>query len=103
MRMTLLGMFGTPWEQPAPARIAYKFPSRKAMSATPLTRLPKAGLVWLEGRLSATVVRFPSRSILEMREPTGLPVYGPTGGGTVQSSVGGAGLVPPTPPSATYR
>ncbi len=39
-----------------------------ATSATPLTRLPKAGVVWLEGRLSATVVRTPAGLILEMRE-----------------------------------
>jgi hypothetical protein len=71
------------------------------MSATPLTRLPLMSLVWLEGRLSTTVVRWPCRSMRKMRDPTLLPVYGPMGGGTVQSFVVGAGPVPPTPPSAT--
>src|SRR4029450_7156614 len=75
----------------------------KATSATPLTRLPSAALVWLDGRLSTKVVRFPALSILEMREPVALPEYGPTGGTTTQSGSAGGGLAPPTPPSATYR
>ena len=36
----------------------------KATSATPLTRLPRLGLVWLEGSVSTTVVRTPLASIL---------------------------------------
>src|SRR5437763_16311261 len=71
------------------------------MSAAPLVRLPVVALVWLEGRLSTAVVRTPLASILEMREPGTLPVYGPTGGMTCsqQRSVESA---PPIPPSAPY-
>src|SRR4029453_12232147 len=75
----------------------------KATSATPLTRLPSTALVWLDGRLSTKVVRLPSLSILEIREPVVRPEYGPTGGLTTQSGSSGGGLAPPTPPSATYR
>src|SRR5438552_14725121 len=73
-----------------------------AISATPLIRLPSIGLVWLEGRLSTTVVRVPSEPILEMREPVLLPVYGPTSGITCVQ-LPAVELVPPTPPSATYN
>src|SRR5262245_46571906 len=75
----------------------------KATSATPLTRFPSAALVWLDGRLSTKVVRLPLLSILEIREPVSLPVYGPTGGITTQSGSAGGGFAPPIPPSATYR
>ena len=47
-------------------------------SATPLTRDPSIGLVWLDGRLAATVLTVPPRLILEIR-PVIPPVYGPTG------------------------
>ena len=50
-------------------------------SATPLIRLPSAGLVWLDGRPSATVERFPWRSIFEIRAVKS-PLYGPTGSTT---------------------
>jgi hypothetical protein len=56
------------------------------MSATPLTREPTAGAVWLEGRPLASVVRTPAGVTFEIRPPlTGsfvLPVYGPIGGST---------------------
>jgi hypothetical protein len=71
---------------------------------TPLTRLPIAGLVWLEGRPDATVVTTPPRLTFEIRPPrTGslvLPVYGAAAPlawvhtPTVEWS-------PPRPPSAT--
>jgi hypothetical protein len=52
----------------------------KATLETPLTRLPRAGLVWDEGSAFTTVVTLPDRLIFEMRPPfTGslvLPRYG---------------------------
>ena len=36
---------------------------------TPLTKLPMAGLVWLEGRPIATVVTTPPGSTFEIRPP----------------------------------
>src|SRR4029077_8966182 len=69
-----------------------------ATPATPLIRLPESALVWLDGKLSTTVVRKPRGLILEMRAPVTLPVYGPTAGTTTQ-----AGVTPPVPPSATKR
>src|SRR4029077_11843144 len=65
-----------PWEHHAPARTAYSLPLTKATSATPLTKLPKPGLVWLEGRPSTTVETAPLGAILEMRAVKS-PVYGP--------------------------
>ena len=41
----------------------------KATLETPLTRLPRAGLVWLEGSAFTTVVTTPDRLIFEMRPP----------------------------------
>jgi hypothetical protein len=38
------------------------------MSDTPLVKPPEAGVVWLDGRWSMTVVRVPSGLILEMLE-----------------------------------
>ena len=53
----------------------------KATLETPLTRLPRAGLVWVEGSAFTTVVTLPDRLIFEMRPPrTGslvLPRYRP--------------------------
>ena len=46
-------------------------------------------LVWLEGRLSTTVVRTPLRSILEIPRRSGCPVYGPIGGTTCSHSSDG--------------
>src|ERR1700730_16204214 len=46
-----------------------------AKSATPLTRLPNAGLVWLEGKWSATVVTTPLGDTFEIRAVKS-PVYG---------------------------
>lgn len=54
-----------------------------------------------EGRLSIHVVRVPAISILEMRLPVTLPLYGPTGGITWAHLT--EELVPPIPPSATYK
>jgi hypothetical protein len=78
----------------------------KATLVTPVTRLPSAGAVWLEGSASTTVVTLPLASTFEIRPPrTGssvLPVYGAAAPDawvhrpTVES-------VPPRPPSATYR
>src|ERR1700752_3804314 len=102
MRIKPFGTLGTPCEQPAPARIAYRRRPMNAISATPLTREPRAALVWLDGSPSTTVVRLPSESNFEIREPTGLPRYGPTGGTTTQSGSSGGSCVPPTPASATY-
>src|SRR4051794_27343015 len=74
----------------------------KATSATPLIKPPTFGLVWLDGKLSTTVVRKPWGLILEMRAPVALAVYGPTGG-TTCSQAPSLEFNPPVPPSATYR
>jgi hypothetical protein len=54
----------------------------KATLATPLTWLPAAGLVWVEGSALTAVVTTPAGLILEIRPPRTalwvLPVYGPT-------------------------
>ena len=42
----------------------------KATLETPLTRLPLAGLVWLEGSAFTTVVTTPCGLIFEMRPPS---------------------------------
>ena len=42
----------------------------KATLETPLTTLPRAGLVWLDGSASTTVETTPARLILEMRPPS---------------------------------
>src|SRR6266567_3950914 len=99
-RSTALSVPASPCEQPAPAKIAYSVLPINATSATPLTKLPVAGEVWLEGKLSATVVRIPSGVILEIRDVKS-PVYGPTGG-TTWSHNPILDNVPPAPPSATY-
>ena len=41
----------------------------KATLETPLTRLPRAGLVWLEGSAFTTVVTTPAGLTFEMRPP----------------------------------
>ena len=64
-----------------------------------LARTETIGPVSLEGRLSATVVRWPDALIFEMR-PVIPPRYGPTGGGTC-SHCPSVEVVPPVPPSAT--
>src|SRR5438067_9554398 len=74
----------------------------KATSATPLIKPPTFGLVWLDGKLSTTVVRKPLGPILEMRAPVTLAVYGPTGG-TTWSQAPSVEFKPPVPPSATKR
>ena len=58
-RMTPLGTSGTPCEQPAPASSAYSWWPMNATLETPLTRLPMAALVWLEGSPITTVVTTP--------------------------------------------
>ena len=73
IRATPLGVV-TPCEQPAPASSAYMAPSMNAMSATPLVRLPDCMLVWLEGSVSVTVLRWPCLSMREIRPPVSLPV-----------------------------
>src|SRR6478672_9179748 len=105
-RTTPFGTSATPCEQPAPASSAYIWLPTNATSETPLTRLPDASAVMLEGSPLASVDRTPAGVTIEIRPPlTGsfvLPVYGPIGGSTcahwptVES-------VPPRPPSATYR
>src|SRR6185369_5577475 len=69
-----------------------------------LTRLLTAGLVWLEGKWFATVVRTPFGSILEMRAVKP-PVYGPgpAGGPAACSHCPTVEREPPVPPSATKR
>src|SRR6267154_5656025 len=99
-RSTPLSVPARPCEQPAPAKIAYSVLPTKATSATPLTKLPWLAIVWLEGKLSTTVVTFPSAPIFEIR-PVNPPVYGPTSGTWVHSPT--VDSVPPVPPSATYR
>src|SRR3954453_608989 len=80
MRITPLGMPGTPWEQPAPASSPYIVWPTKATLETPVTRLPRAGLVWLDGRPRTTWVTWPLRVTFEIRPPLTrlceLPVYG---------------------------
>ena len=76
----------------------------KATLETPLTRLPIAALVWLDGSASTTVETGPPGVTFEIRPPsTGLlvlPVYGAAAPDacvqwpTVESR-------PPRPPSAT--
>src|SRR6185437_11427969 len=78
----------------------------KATLETPLTRLPSAGAVWLDGSPRTTIERTPPGVTLEIRPPsTGfplLPVYGAAAPDacrhfpTVECD-------PPRPPSATYR
>jgi len=105
-RMTPLGTLGTPCEQPAPASSAYRWWLTNATLETPLTRLPSAGLVWLDGSPRATTERTPAGVTCEIRPPsTGfplLPVYGAAAPDaclhvpTVERD-------PPRPPLATYR
>src|SRR5258708_11364548 len=45
----------------------------KATAETPLTRLPRALLVWLEGSASTTVETTPRRVTRAMRPPSALP------------------------------
>src|SRR5580693_6275614 len=78
----------------------------KATLETPLTRLPRALLVWLDGSASTTVETTPARLIREMRPPSArlcvLPVYG----AAAPCACGHLPTVecePPRPPSATYR
>src|ERR1700724_598455 len=75
-----------------------------AKSATPLTRLPNAGLVWLEGKWSATVVTTPLGDTFEIRAVKS-PVYGPgpAGGPAACWQSPTVEREPPAPPSATYR
>jgi hypothetical protein len=61
----------TPCEHPAPAKMAYIVLPMNATSATPLAR--PAGKITLDGRLSTNVVTLRLVSILEMRDPVGLP------------------------------
>src|SRR2546423_13185007 len=99
--MMPLGTSATPCEQPAPARSAYSVRPTKVTSATPLTRLPSATLVWLEGRWSTITVRRPVRLTFEMWAVRPL-VYGPTGATTCVHWPTVV-VAPPRPPSATYR
>jgi hypothetical protein len=78
----------------------------KATLETPLTRLPSAGLVWLDGRALTTVETLPVGLTFEMRPPrTGslvLPVYGAAAPDTCVHCPT-VEFEPPRPPSATYR
>src|SRR5262249_46480475 len=55
-RKMVLSVSASPCEQPAPASNPYSVSPTNFTSETPLTRLPSNGLVWLDGRPSATVV-----------------------------------------------
>ncbi len=80
-RKTLLTVPARPCEQPAAASRPYRVPPMNFTSETPLTRLPEAALVWLDGRPSTTVLRTPAGLTLEIRAVKP-PLYGPTGAGT---------------------
>jgi len=71
---------GTPCEQPAPASSPYSVWPTNCTAETPLTRLPSAGEVWLEGSPLTTVETTPWASIFEIRPPSVwlsvLPKYG---------------------------
>src|ERR1051326_6096763 len=98
---TPFGTDGTPCEQPAPTSNAYISLPTKATSATPETRLPSAALVWLEGKLSATVVLTPWALIFEILPLVTLPRYGPAPWACSHNPT--VETVPPKPPSATYK
>src|SRR5580704_289211 len=99
-RRTALTVPARPCEQPAPASTAYSRRPMKATSATPLTKLPTAALVVLDGNPSTTVARLPvCTSIREIRAVIP-PAYGPAPGTCGHCPIVDA--VPPTPPSATY-
>jgi hypothetical protein len=66
-RNTPLKVPSRPCEQPAPASRPYRDVPMNFTSATPLTRLPRAGPVWLEGRPLTTVDRTPAGLIFEIR------------------------------------
>ena len=76
----------------------------KATLETPLTRLPRAGLVWLEGSALTTVVTWPARLIFAMRPPSFwlwvLPVYG-AAAPAAWAHLPTVEWWPPRPPSAT--
>src|SRR5450432_1307436 len=97
---TPLGTDLTPCEQPAPASNAYKSFPINSTSATPEINPPP--VVMLDGSWSVTVVRTPCGLIFETRPPVGLPNSGPTGKLTC-GHCPTVEIVPPTPPSATYR
>ncbi len=105
-RITPFGMFGTPCQQPAPARSAYSLWPRNPTLETPLTRLPVAAVVWLDGSPLTTVFRTPLGVTFEIRPPrTGLfvlPVYG-AAAPDAWVHVPTVEWEPPRPPSATYR
>src|SRR5690349_3804545 len=105
-RMTPLGTLGTPCEHPAPASSAYRWWPTKATLETPLTRLPSAGAVWLDGSPRTTTERTPAGVTLEIRPPsTGfplLPVYGAAAPDACRH-LPTVECDPPRPPSATYR
>src|SRR6476469_8106719 len=73
---------------------------------TPLTRLPSAGLVWLDGSPRTTTERAPAGVTFEIRPPsTGLfvlPVYGAAPPDACRH-LPTVECDPPSPPSATYR
>jgi hypothetical protein len=77
----------------------------KATLETPLTRLPRAGLVWLEGSASTTVETCPFLSIFEIRPPSTwsfvLPKYGAAAPCACGQESAAELCVPPRPPSAT--
>ena len=78
----------------------------KATLETPLTRLPIAALVWLDGSPRTTVSTWPLGVTFEMRPPSaGLPVL-PVYGAAAPDACRQWPTVewwPPRPPSATYR
>ena len=73
-----------------------------ATSATPLVRPPESGDVELDGSPVATGVTAPCGPILTMLAVKP-PEYGPIGAGTCSQSACVVCIVPPVPPSATYR
>src|SRR5581483_3182430 len=91
-----------PCEQPAPDSSAYSVCPTNATSATPLVRPPESGDVELDGSPVATGVTAPCGPILTMLAVKP-PEYGPIGAGTCSQSACVVCIVPPVPPSATYR
>lgn len=72
---------------------------------TPLTRLPRAALVWLDGRASTTVVTTPPGLTFEIRPPSTeslvLPLYGAAAPAACGHESRAEEWEPPRPPSAT--
>src|SRR6267154_1691542 len=102
--ITPFGTVGTPCEQPAPASSAYRCSPTNATLETPLTRLPSAALVWLDGNAPTTAETTPAGLILEIRPPRVTSPVLPRYGAAAPAACGQTPTVdvePPRPPSAT--